>query len=91
MQIKAKAGELGLDIAFKGAIDHLDGAIHGYKVVKVTDLDVPRWWSRHRGLQRLRTFIKQIFEQGIIPNPVSIVQSYSCSDASRESFAQFMH
>lgn len=34
----AKAGELGLDITFKGAIDHLDDAIHGYKVVMVATI-----------------------------------------------------
>ena len=32
LQIKARAGELGLDIDFKGATDHLSEHVHGYKV-----------------------------------------------------------
>lgn len=32
MQIKARAAELGLDIDFRGAIDHLSPDVHGYKV-----------------------------------------------------------
>lgn len=32
-EIKARAAELKLDIAFKGAVDHLDKTIHAYKVL----------------------------------------------------------
>jgi hypothetical protein len=32
LQIKARAAELGLDIDFKGATDHLSEHVHGYKV-----------------------------------------------------------
>lgn len=32
LQIEARAQELGLDISFKGPIDHLSPNVHGYKV-----------------------------------------------------------
>lgn len=39
-QIKARAADLGLDIDFRGAIDHLSPEVHGYKVL-ATDVKLP--------------------------------------------------
>ena len=39
LQIKARAAELGLDIDFKGATDHLSEHVHGYKVGNAVTCD----------------------------------------------------